>query len=84
MVKMSLAEIFSQSMLTSRVEFARKEDNLNSGLEVFYAISSHDPEMKNIVEVTIRDTVLGTSQVTHKSLGEFIERYGMQSRWYVI
>ncbi|QPB12102.1 hypothetical protein [Providencia phage PSTCR5] len=84
MVKLTLAEIFSRSLLTSRVEFARKEDNMDSGLEVFYAISSQDREMKNVIEVNILDTATGETKVEHKSLGEFIQRYGMQSRWYLL
>ncbi|AQT25333.1 hypothetical protein PR1_111 [Providencia phage vB_PreS_PR1] len=84
MVKMTLAEIFSRSLLTSRVEFARKEDNLEEGLEKFYAISSNDPEMKNVIELNTINTATGETKVEHKSLGEFIQRYGMQSRWYLI
>lgn len=81
---MSLSEIFSRSLLVSRVEFTRKEDNLDKNLEMFYAISSQDPDMKNVIEVTTIDTATGDAQIERKSLGEFIERFGMQSRWYLI
>lgn len=83
-VKMTLAEIFSRSLLHSRVEFARKADNLGEGIEKFYAITANDPAKKNIVEVTTIDTKTGTTTLEQKSLGEFIERFGMQSRWYLI
>lgn len=82
MVKMSLSKIMTRAKVVDHVDFARSNKNID-GLEQFYRINlSYRVSENSIFEYTRKP---GEEwNVVEKSLGEFIERFTMHSRWYLL
>lgn len=81
--KMSLSKILTRAKVVDHVDFARKSDNIDD-VEKFYRVNQSYNFTKDSIWEYTRTLPDGDWVIKERSLGEFIEIFGMSSRWYLI